>query len=106
MPPADLEIVEVVRRRDLHRAGAFLRIGIVVADIGMHRPPAAVSQSPIRCFSRSFSGCTATAVSPRMVSGRVVATTINSSLPSIGYLMCQSDPWFRPVALRDQRSRS
>ena len=32
MPLADLEIVEVVRRRDLHRAGAFLRIGIGVAD--------------------------------------------------------------------------
>ena len=32
VPPADLEVVEVVRRRDLHRAGAFFRIGIVVAD--------------------------------------------------------------------------
>ncbi len=32
MPPADLEIVEVVRGRDLDRAGAFLRIGIVVGD--------------------------------------------------------------------------
>ena len=30
--PADLEIVEVVRRRDLHRAGALLRIGILVGD--------------------------------------------------------------------------
>ena len=29
---ADLEVVEVVGRRDLHRAGALLRIGIVVAD--------------------------------------------------------------------------
>ena len=35
---ADLEIVEVVRRRDLHRARAFLRIGIVVGD---DRNPAA-----------------------------------------------------------------
>ena len=32
MPPADLEIVEVVRRRDLDRAGALLRIGILVGD--------------------------------------------------------------------------
>ena len=32
MAAADLEIVEIVRRRDLHRAGAFFRIGIVVAD--------------------------------------------------------------------------
>ena len=30
MPPPDLEVVEVVRRRDLHRAGALLGIGIVV----------------------------------------------------------------------------
>ena len=29
---ADLEVVEVVRRRDLHRAGALLRIGVVVGD--------------------------------------------------------------------------
>ena len=29
---ADLEVVEVVRRRDLHRAGALLGIGIVVGD--------------------------------------------------------------------------
>ena len=28
----DLEIVEIVRRRDLHRAGALLRIGILVGD--------------------------------------------------------------------------
>ena len=32
VPLADLEIVEVMRRRDLHRAGAFFRIGVVVAD--------------------------------------------------------------------------
>ena len=32
--PADLEIVEVVRRRDLHRAGALLGIGIFVGDDG------------------------------------------------------------------------
>ena len=32
MPPPDLEVVEVVRRRDLDRAGALLRIGILVGD--------------------------------------------------------------------------
>ncbi len=32
MPLADLEIVEVVRRRDLHRATALLGIGIFVGD--------------------------------------------------------------------------
>ncbi len=32
--PPDLEIVEVVRRRDLDRAGALLRIGIFIGDDG------------------------------------------------------------------------
>ncbi len=32
VPPADLEIVEVVRRRDLHRARALFRIGVFVRD--------------------------------------------------------------------------
>ena len=32
VPPADLEIVEVVRRRDLDRARALFRIGIFVGD--------------------------------------------------------------------------
>ena len=32
VPLADLEIVEVVRGRDLHRAGALFRIGIFVGD--------------------------------------------------------------------------
>ena len=32
VPLADLEIVEVVRRRDLDRAGALLRVGIFVGD--------------------------------------------------------------------------
>ena len=35
---ADLEIVEVVRRRDLHRAGAFFGIGIFVGDDRNLRP--------------------------------------------------------------------
>ena len=32
MPLADLEIVEVVRRRDLHRARALFRVGVFVGD--------------------------------------------------------------------------
>ena len=32
VPVADLEIVEVMRRRDLHRARTFFRIGIFVGD--------------------------------------------------------------------------
>ena len=35
---ADLEVVEVVRGRDLHRAGALLRVGIVVGDDRDRRP--------------------------------------------------------------------
>ncbi len=38
VPPSDLEIVEVVRRRDLDRAGALLGIGIFVRDDG-NAPP-------------------------------------------------------------------
>ncbi len=34
VPPAHLEVVEVVRGRDLHRAGAFLRIGVFIGDDG------------------------------------------------------------------------
>ncbi len=34
MALADLEVVEVVRRRDLHRARAFLGVGIFVGDNG------------------------------------------------------------------------
>ena len=32
VPLADLEVVEVVRRRDLHRAGALLGIGVFVGN--------------------------------------------------------------------------
>ena len=42
---------------------------------------------PTRCVYRSSSGFTATAVSPSIVSGRVVATTRNSFVPTTGYLM-------------------
>ena len=38
VPLADLEVVEVMRRGDLHRAGALLRVGVVV---GHHRDRAA-----------------------------------------------------------------
>jgi hypothetical protein len=40
-------------------------------------------------FQRGSWEWTATAVSPSIVSGRVVATTIDLSVPSIGYRMCQ-----------------
>src|SRR5262252_2396813 len=60
---------------------------------GMRRPTSGrIAVLPIRCLRRSLCGWTATATSPSMVSGRVVATMMNSSLFSIGYLMCQSRP--------------
>ena len=45
--PADLEIVEVMRRRDLHRAGALLRIGIFIGDDW--NTPADQRQDPRAC---------------------------------------------------------
>src|SRR6185437_11587935 len=38
MPFADFEIVEVVRRRDLHRARSLLGVGILVGDDGDFSP--------------------------------------------------------------------
>ncbi len=50
------------------------------ATTGMRRPDSGSSISrPTRCAYRWSSGWTATAVSPSMVSGRVVATTTESS---------------------------
>ena len=50
------------------------------ATTGMRRPDSGSSISrPTRWLYRESSGCTATAVSPSMVSTRVVATTIESS---------------------------
>ena len=40
---------------------------------------------PIKCLYLSSSGLTATAVSPNYVSGRVVATSRNSSVPATLY---------------------
>ena len=50
------------------------------------------SSLPTKCAYRLSAGFTATAVSPSIVSGRVVAIVINSSDPSIGYLKCQKEP--------------
>ena len=93
--PPDLEVVEVVGGRDLDRAGALLRIGILVGD---DRDAPADQRQDRACArpdagSARRRGCTATAVSPSMVSGRVVATVMKvSARPSTGYLKCQSCP--------------
>ena len=78
VPPADLEIVEVVRRRDLDRARALFGIGIFVGD---DRDPAADQRQDDVLADQI--GCSAhrpdaprPRVSPSMVSGRVVATTM------------------------------
>mmetsp|Transcript_34107 Transcript_34107/g.77031 ORF Transcript_34107/g.77031 Transcript_34107/m.77031 type:complete len:265 (+) Transcript_34107:2325-3119(+) len=50
---------------------------------------------PCRCLYRGSSGWTATAVSPSMVSRRVVATTISSPLPSTLYANSVNIPnWY------------
>ena len=79
VPAADLEVVEVVRRRDLHRARAGLRVGVVVGDDrdAAGRPAAGRRACRSGRGSARPSGCTATAVSPSIVSGRVVATVMN-----------------------------
>ena len=75
---ADLEVVRVVSRGDLDRAGAEGRVDV---RVGHDRdPPPGERQLDGRCRRgaeyRSSSGWTATAVSPSMVSARVVATTM------------------------------
>ena len=75
---AHLEIVEVVARRDLHRARAEFRIGMLVGDDrdqapGDRQPHLLADQ---RGVARRRSGCTATAMSASIVSGRVVATSM------------------------------
>ena len=47
---------------------------------------------PFKCLYLSSSGFTATAVSPNIVSGLVVAIVKNSSLSSTGYLKYQNLP--------------
>ena len=73
----DLPVVEVVRRSDLHRPRPLLGIRRMRPPRwGSTAPPRAAAPScPTRCAYRASSGCTATPVSPSMVSGRVVATT-------------------------------
>ena len=64
--------------------------------IGIVRPVSGSSTVlPIRCLYRGSSGWTATAVSPSIVSGRVVATCRASPLvePATGYLIVQRWPW-------------
>ena len=79
VPLADLEIVEVVRRRDLDRAGALLGVGIFVGD---DRDAAADQRQdrracrPDACSARRRDA-PRPPVSPSIVSGRVVATTMN-----------------------------
>ena len=93
----DLVIVEVVRRRDLHRARALLGIGIFVGDDGDLAPD---QRQHHRLADEGLVaivlGCTATAVSPSMVSGRVVATTMNSAIAQV--VLQRSIPWQVPTA--------
>ena len=63
VPLADLEVVEVVRRRDLHRAGALLGIGVVVGDD--RDAPADQRQDRVSCRSGACSARPPDAPRPR-----------------------------------------
>ena len=82
---ADVEVGEVVGRRDLEGAGAELGVDALVGDDLAARGPSSgsVAVLPTRSLYRSSSGCTATAVSPSIVSGRVVAM-VTEPPPSTG----------------------
>ena len=74
---ARFEIVGIVRGRDLHRARAELRIGHLVENdrnLAIHQRQLHRLAGAARAARGSF-GLIATAVSPSIVSGRVVATT-------------------------------
>jgi hypothetical protein len=74
---AHFKVVEIVARRDLHRARAERRIGVLVGHDG--NAPAGEWQHDMladHALVAFILGCTATAMSASMVSGRVVATTM------------------------------
>jgi len=94
VPPPRFEIVQIVRRRHLHHAGTEGRVRQIVEDdrdIAVHqRQP---HRAPVQLGIRQSFALIATAVSPSMVSGRVVATTTNPPpVPFTGYLMCHKCP--------------
>ena len=75
----------VILRAPVPKAGSTA----VSATTGMSRsgPTGSRSIRPMASRKRGSSGWTATAVSPRIVSGRVVATTIPPSPAANGYRM-------------------
>ena len=81
----------------------FSGIGVLVGDDGDQAVARAAARTclPIRSLQRASSGCTATAVSPSIVSGRLVATVMNRpACPSIGYFRYQRCPSSRCSRLR------
>ena len=108
-----LVVGHVVRGRDLDAAGAELRIHDVVGDDGN----LFVLQRQQQLFADELSGSagrsgfTATASSPSIVSGRVVATTTKSSAcgwplaSSNGYLICQRWPFSSVMMTSSSRER-
>ena len=82
---ADLEVVRVVARRDLERAGAELGVHVLVGD---DRQPAAHQRQDRRLADQPrvalVAGFTATAVSASIVSGRTVATVTEPEPDSSG----------------------
>ena len=118
--PADLEIVEVVRRRDLDRAGALLRVGIGVGDdsdqppdqrqahlladqllkariVGMHGDRA-VAQHRLRTGGRdgdAFAGLLARGVDDGIV--EIIEMAARS---------CEPEPWRAPPRRAARRRRA
>ncbi len=78
---------------------ASVTMGIVRSTNGWR------TRLPWSAVYRGSSGCTATAVSPSIVSGRVVATTISASTPSTGYANSKSSP-LAPSSFSTSRSLS
>ena len=77
VPQPDLEVVGIVGRGDLDRAGTEFGVDVLVGDDDqLPLENGCGSVLPTRWRYRSSSGCTAMAVSPSIVSTRVVATTM------------------------------
>ena len=68
------------------KGARWYRIGLGRCEVADLPPDKGTTHSlPTKRLNRSSSGLTATAVSPRIVSGRVVATGRESSLSARGY---------------------
>ncbi len=85
MALADLEVVGVVGRGDLHDAGALVHVGVLIADDGdLLVQQGQDDMAAVQMGIAGSSPLMATAVSPSMVSGRVVASSSISPVSLTG----------------------